>query len=257
MATDDEDEFVQLIAHSLASLPGVVGVALGGSRAQGTSGPESDWDFSLYYRGTFEPDDLRALGWSGQATQLGGWGPLFNGGGAFRVSGRPIDVHYRDLNAIEAIQSAAERGEFSVEPLLFHQAGIPSYLLLAELALNRTLSGALPRPAYPDALRRNATAFWLPGVDLTLHYAKAAHARHGRVAQCAGLISEAGCRAAHAILAHRGQWITNEKQLLACSGLNELNDVVAALTTSVDVLEAQVDRARSLVEDALSAEGIR
>ena len=38
-------------------------VTLGGSRAEGTSRPDSDWDFSLYYRGRFEPRALRDGGW--------------------------------------------------------------------------------------------------------------------------------------------------------------------------------------------------
>jgi hypothetical protein len=29
------------------------------------SRPDSDWDFAVYYRGTFSPDSLRALGWPG------------------------------------------------------------------------------------------------------------------------------------------------------------------------------------------------
>jgi predicted nucleotidyltransferase len=49
------------VADSLIRLPGAVGVALGGSRAEGTSRPDSNWDFSIYYRGTFDPDDVRAL----------------------------------------------------------------------------------------------------------------------------------------------------------------------------------------------------
>jgi predicted nucleotidyltransferase len=40
-------------------------VTLGGSRAAGTTRPDSDWDFAVYYRGTFSPDSLRALGWPG------------------------------------------------------------------------------------------------------------------------------------------------------------------------------------------------
>jgi hypothetical protein len=55
--------------------------ALGGSRAEGTSRPDSDWDFSLYYRGQFEPQALRDVGWPGAVSEIGGWGGgVFNGG---------------------------------------------------------------------------------------------------------------------------------------------------------------------------------
>ena len=40
-------------------------VSLGGSRAEGTNRPDSDWDFSLYYRGRFDPQTLRDIGWPG------------------------------------------------------------------------------------------------------------------------------------------------------------------------------------------------
>src|ERR1700722_1268254 len=57
----DVAEFPGYVAERLSSVPGVTAVALGGSRAAGTQRPDSDWDFSLYYRGLFEAEDLRAL----------------------------------------------------------------------------------------------------------------------------------------------------------------------------------------------------
>ncbi|CAM5522337.1 Nucleotidyltransferase domain-containing protein OS=Streptomyces tendae OX=1932 GN=GUR47_12585 PE=4 SV=1 [Streptomyces tendae] len=33
----------------------------------------------------------------------------------------------------------AQAGRFGVEPLMFHLAGIPTYLLIAELAINKAL----------------------------------------------------------------------------------------------------------------------
>jgi len=104
----------------------------------------------------FDPAGLVALGWDGEASAIGGWGNLFNGGGWFTVEGRRVDVHYRDLTVVERILAEIQEGRFQIEPLLFHQAGIPSYLLAAELANNVILHGELPRPAYPDALRRTA-----------------------------------------------------------------------------------------------------
>jgi hypothetical protein len=39
---------------------------------------------------------------------------------------------------------------------MFHLAGIPSYLVLAELAMSHVLRGKLPTPDYPAALRERA-----------------------------------------------------------------------------------------------------
>ncbi len=41
---------VERLVARLVTLPGVVAVALGGSRARGEAHPDSDWDFGLYFR---------------------------------------------------------------------------------------------------------------------------------------------------------------------------------------------------------------
>jgi len=251
-----DDAFVEHVADALHRLPGVDGVALGGSRAQGAHRPDSDWDIAVYYRRGFDPASIRRLGWPGEITDLGGWGPMFNGGGKLAVDGRLIDIHYRDLRLIERIHDDASRGEFTIEPLLFHQAGLPSYLLLAELGVNRRLRGQMPRWDYPDALRVTAPRIWWQRAELTLLYAEEGHARRGRVAQCAGLLSEAACDAAHAILAHRGEWVTNEKRLLDKAGLRGMDDIVARLEATPEALLRATGRARRLLRDAARDAGI-
>ena len=251
-----DPSFVDRVADSLQGLPGVEAVALGGSRAQGTQHADSDWDVAVYYRGGFDPHSIRDLGWPGQISELGGWGPIFNGGGKLTVDGQLIDIHYRDLQLIEKLHDDACRGEFTIEPLLFHQAGLPSYILLAELGINRTLRGCLPQWEYPEALRRSAPRIWWGRAQATLLYAEEGHARRGRVAQCAGLLSEAACHAAHAILAHHGEWVTNEKQLLSKAGLRGIDDVVAQLSSDIPSLLRGTARARELLATAIEAEGI-
>jgi len=252
----DDDAFLDHVGSALHGLAGVAGVSLGGSRAQGTSRPDSDWDLAVYYRDGFSPESIEALGWPGHLTPVGGWGRIFNGGGALTVDGRRIDIHYRDLRLVEAVHDDALRGVFTIESLLFHQAGLPSYILLAELGVNQTLRGDVPRWEYPPALRDAAPAVWWSNAALTLHYAREGHARNGRVAQCAGLLSEAAWQAAHAILAHRAQWVTNEKQLLTRAGLRGVDAVVAQLGTEPDGLVRAADAVRALVRDAVRAEGI-
>ncbi len=172
-----DDAFLDATADRLAALPGVEAVTLGGSRAQGTHRPDSDWDMAIYYRGSFDPADLRAVGWEGEVCALGAWGGgVFNGGAWLTIDGRRVDVHYRDLDVVEHETAEAEAGRFRVEPLMFHLAGIPTYLVVAELAINRVLRGTLPRPAYPEALRRTAPAHWHGMAAATLAYAKAGHA---------------------------------------------------------------------------------
>jgi predicted nucleotidyltransferase len=140
MIADSDIAFARRIADGLRAVPGVTAVALGGSRAAGTHRPDSDWDFSLYYRGQFEPDDLRRTGWPGQIFPLGGWGGgVFNGGAWLRVDGTPVDIHYRDLNDVEFRLAEARDGRFRIERLPFHLAGIPTYIVVAELAVHVVL----------------------------------------------------------------------------------------------------------------------
>ena len=169
----DDDAFPAYVADRLAGLPAVQAVTLGGSRAEGTHRPDSDWDFSVYYRGRFDPQKLRDIGWPGEVSEVGGWSEgVFNGGAWLEIDNRRTDVHYRDLDVIDREMAAAQEGRFSIEPLMFHLAGIPSYLVLAELSVKRVLRGQLPTPEYPAALRQRAREVWWGRADLTFGYAR-------------------------------------------------------------------------------------
>lgn len=245
------------VAGRLAGLPGVLAVTLGGSRAAGTARPDSDWDFAVYYRGAgFDPDSLRALGWPGEIFPIGGWGGgVFNGGAWLRVGDRHLDVHYRDLDDVEYQLAEARAGRFRIERLLFHLAGVPSYIVVAELGVNHVLHGDLPRPGYPAALRASAPGRWWNDAQATLGYARAAHARRGHLADTAGAIATAACQAAHAVLAARGQWVTNEKNLLERAGLRGVDTLLAGLTAEPGRLRSAVDAAETLLRAATAQSG--
>jgi predicted nucleotidyltransferase len=253
-----DDPFCDHVAGRLASLPGVRAVALGGSRAAGTSRPDSDWDFAIYYRGAFSPDDLRAIGWPGTVSEIGGWGGgAFNGGAWLRVDGRQVDVHYRDLDDVGHRLAEARAGRFGIERLMFHLAGIPTYIVVAELALNQVLSGELERPAYPDALRAAAPPRWWQDAQATLDYGRRAYAAHGKLAETAGTIAVAACQAAHAVLAATGQWVTNEKALLDRAGLRGVDRILAGLAPDAGRLTEAADDARALLQTAVRQAGNR
>jgi predicted nucleotidyltransferase len=173
----DDDAFLDHVADRLGNLPGVEAVALGGSRARGTHRPDSDWDFGLYCRGHFDPQTLRDIGWPGEVFEVGSWSKgAFNSGAWLEIEGRRSDVHYRDLDVIDREIEAAREGRFCIVPLMFHLAGIPSYLVLAELALGQVLRGQLPRPDYPVALRARAPGVWWDRAERTFGYARANYA---------------------------------------------------------------------------------
>jgi predicted nucleotidyltransferase len=247
--------FLDTAADRLAALPAVRAVTLGGSRAQGTHGPDSDWDLAVYYRGAFDPADLRAVGWPGEVSEIGAWGGgVFNGGGWLTIDERRVDVHYRDLDSVEHVLTEAQAGRFGVEPLMFHLAGIPTYLVVAELAINKVLRGDLPRPdGYPEALRSAASEHWYGMATATLAYAKAGHAPKGALTQVAGALALATTQTAHAVLAARGEWVTNEKGMVERAGLGGVDALLAALTPEPRTLADAVTRAEVLLRETLEA----
>jgi Nucleotidyltransferase domain len=246
--------FCEYVTGQLKALPAVEAVALGGSRAAGTNRPDSDWDFALYYRRGFSPDSLRALGWPGTVFEIGGWGGgVFNGGAWLEVDGRQVDVHYRDLGDVGHELAEARAGRFRIERLLFHLAGIPTYIVVAEIALCRVLSGDLEQPAYPDALRAAAPPRWWGDALATLDYGRAAYAGRGKLTETAGTIAVATVQAGHAVLAAAGQWVTNEKTLVDRAGLRGVDEILAGLDPSW--LTRAVDGARDLLQEAISGAG--
>ncbi|MEU5625878.1 MULTISPECIES: nucleotidyltransferase domain-containing protein [Streptomyces] len=254
MPTLTDQAFLDTTADRLAALPAVRAVTLGGSRARGTHGPDSDWDLAVYYRGAFDPAHLRAVGWAGEVSELGAWGGgVFNGGAWLTIDGRRVDVHYRDLDTVEHEVKEAAAGRFGIEPLMFHLAGIPTYLVVAELAINRVLRGDLPRPAYPEALRATAPERWYGAATATLAYAEAGHAPRGALTQVAGAIALATTQTAHAVLAARGEWVTNEKGLVERAGLRGVDALLAGLMPEPRALAQSVTRAGTLLRDAVEA----
>jgi len=248
----DDVAFLDHVAEQLGELPFVEAVTLGGSRASGTHRPDSDWDFSVYYRGPFDPQSLRDIGWPGEVSEVGGWSSgVFNGGAWLSIDGRRTDVHYRDLDVVDREILAAQAGQFTIEPLMFHLAGLPSYLVLAELSVKRVLRGSLPTPVYPAPLREHAAEVWWGRADITFGYARSYHALQGRVTQCVGLVAQATSFASHAVLAARGEWITNEKLLLDQAGLRCVDELVAAAQPDPGILSDLVDKSRAVCEETL------
>lgn len=247
----EDPAFEAWIASELAALPGVLAVTLGGSRAQGTHRPESDWDYAVYYREVFDPGSLRAKGWAGQVSEVGGWGGgVMNGGAWLTIDGRRVDVHYRDLDEVEHWCAEAAAGRFKKELLLFYAAGIPTYVVMAELAINRVLAGKLPRPSYPGLLAANAGRRWHHDALASLGYASAALGSCGDTAVALANASRGLIEAAQSVLASQEQWVLNEKGIVTRSGLAEDMGLLLAATdtgalqAAIEAITAHVQKLR-------------
>jgi nucleotidyltransferase-like protein len=244
----DDPSFLSFMTQSLTGLQGVQAVMLGGSRASDRNHPDSDWDFSIYYRNHFDVGQIGALGWPGEVSGIGGWGGgIFNGGAWLTVEGRRVDVHYRDLDDVERRIREAGRGEFAIESLLNYLAGIPTYVVVAELASGRILSGDLPRPEYPAALKDSAARIWQGRASMTLAYARKAYAGRGQASMTFGSAVRALLEAGHARLAREGIWITNEKSLLALAGWEGADTLFASIGSGKDGLVGLLDRVENMI----------
>jgi hypothetical protein len=238
----------------LATSAGVVGVALGGSRATGDADADSDWDLGVYYRGAI---DLAPLARHGTVHPPGSWGRIMNGGAWLELAGTgatlEVDVLLRDLGVVQPLAAAAGRGEFQVEALLGYLAGAPTYTVLAELAIGRTLAGSLPSvDGFPAALAASAPPRWRFATGFSLDHARM-RADRGDIVGAVGQVSKAILEAAHAILCARGAWVVNEKRLVERAGLGPLHAVVAAVPVHQALLTEWIEDVRARLDAALDA----
>ncbi|SLE40006.1 nucleotidyltransferase domain-containing protein [Mycobacteroides abscessus subsp. massiliense] len=64
--------------------------------------------------------------------------------------------------------------------------------------------------------------------------------------QCAGLLGVAAMEYAHAALAARGEWVTNEKGLLDRAGLSDVHTILSGLTNDPAALARACTEVRGL-----------
>jgi hypothetical protein len=235
---NDLPQTVAELVDVLASMPGAIAVALGGSRALGTSDPGGDWDLGLYYRGEI---DLSALAARGTVFPPGSWGRLMNGGARLRCGAEKIDVLLRDLDVVEHWTRRAQNGEFERDALLGYLAGVPTYVLSAELASCRPLRGDIPASPFPPRLAVAAPPVWRFCRSFSLDYARM-HARRGNVAGATGQAAAAVMEEAHAILCERGQWVCNEKRLIETAGLARLHPLFTQIPNESANLAQWIDQ---------------
>lgn len=266
MVTDDD---LLAMAADLARVGGVDGVVLGGSRARGDALPSSDADLGVYYTGTPDTTALTALArrWSEEDVTIGppgSWGDWVDTGGWLVVGGTPVDWILRDLDRVQDQCVRARLGEFAFHIQTGHPLGFLDVAYAGELAQGRILAdprGVLAHlrstvAQYPEALRLS-----LPGVVGEASFfvdiaAKAVVRRDvGYIASC---LSRACLLCGHALQAHAGRWVTNEKGLVpSVENLPDRPDafssrVAAALGSLGDSsasLSAAIEDVRSLVEE--------
>jgi hypothetical protein len=98
-------------------------------------------------------------------------------------------------------------------------AGVPTYTMPGELAINKVLAGELPEPAFPEGLRESAPPRWLHLSRGALKSARQ-HDRNGDPIPRDANLAVAVLGLAHAKCCKEGVWVLNEKRLVARAGLS-------------------------------------
>ena len=267
------EERLRAVAARLAEVPGVVAVALGGSRARGTHRPDSDVDLGLYYRPPLDVPGLRRLaaalavgrgGTPAELTEPGAWGPWVDGGGWLSLDDTPVDWLYRDLDRVHRSVADARAGRADFHAQVGHPLGVPDFAYAGEVALGRVLAdptGELAavqqraRP-YPPELTR-ALVDRLGEADFLLGGLPKV-ARRGDVTFVAGALFRVVGLCAHALHAVAGRWVITEKGLIAATDAlptappgfaRRAEQLLGALGTEPEDLLAAVDRAVRLLAD--------
>lgn len=225
------------LVSELAAMSGAIAVVLGGSRADGSSDAGSDWDLGLYYRGAI---DLTALAARGTVHPPGSWGRVMNGGAWLVCGGERVDVILRDLDVVDHWTRRAQDGEFEVDALLGYVAGIPTYVLTAELASCRRLHGDVASVAFPPQLAEAAPPRWRFCRTFSLEYARS-HAKRGNRVGAIGQTAKAVMEEAHAVMCDRRRWVCNEKRLIELAGLSDVHDLFAQVPTAAAALVEWID----------------
>ena len=231
----EADPLLERIVPSLAEVPGVVAIVLGGSRARRTGNPNSDYDIGLYYGPETPLDTSRLLAVvkdlvddpaAAAVTPVGGWGPRIVGGGWLKIRGLKVDLLYRSIQAVSAVIADCRAGAVAMDYQPGHPHGFCSATWAGEVALCHPLHDprgaiaalkALSSP-YPDKLREALIRKFLWEVSFSIDNGETAVAR-GDQTHIAGCAYRALCCICQVLFALNRRYLINEKGALAEASL--------------------------------------
>jgi hypothetical protein len=237
------------LIDELYASPGVKAVVIGGSRAVGRERPDSDWDIGVYYRNKV---DLSALETRGEVFPPGAWGRIMNGGSWLTVDDVRVDVLLRDLDALDHWTAEAAEGRFDIDGLPGYVAGIPTYTLIAEASVRRTIRGSIQVDSdFPDALRKAGPQKWRFNRDFSLYHAEM-HAHRESTAGVIGHVARAVFEEAHARCCAASTWVLNEKHVVSAAGLDDIHAQLVLTSPTAPNLATFVDHVRERLHDPLN-----
>jgi hypothetical protein len=229
-ATNDK-QLLDRLSAELSKVPGVRAIVLGGSRARGDAGSNSDYDIGLYYERA-DPLDIACLertiatlddaGPSASVTAIGHWGPWINGGGWLKIGGTRVDLLYRDIDRVRFVIRECREGRVERHYQPGHPHAFVSSIYMGEVAYCQELfdppgimrslrDETLP---YPPELRSALIRTFLWEAQFALE-----NARHGRALEdeiyIMGCCFRAIASLCQVLFAINGIYLLNEKGAVA------------------------------------------
>jgi hypothetical protein len=224
------DTFLEPLVATLATVPGVEAIVLGGSRARGTSYESSDYDIGLYFSDACELDTeclqqvTRELTDDPQGTTVtavGDWGPWIVGGAWLTIGDRKVDLLYRNIDDVRRIMDACRAGEITMDYQPGHPHGFCSAIWMGEVACCQPLldpshaiaalkASALP---YPEPLRAALIRRFRWEILFSIENAELAALREEQ-SHVAGCAYRALTCIAQVLFALNGRYLVNEKGAL-------------------------------------------
>src|SRR5690625_3262569 len=180
---------IKKVSEELESIPGIVGVVLGGSRARGTHHPTADIDIGIYYDESagFDVSEVGKIAThlddvhrEDLVSSLGEWGSWINGGAWLIVHGYHVDIIFRDVKRVEQVINDCLLGDVSSHYRTGHPHDFLITIHMAEVSIYRTSTDPKHRTAelkvktqpYPPVIKDANIAYFIFEASASLMFAK-------------------------------------------------------------------------------------
>ncbi|WP_407184707.1 DNA polymerase subunit beta [Bradyrhizobium centrosematis] len=224
------DPLLSHLTSSLAEVPGIEAIVLGGSRARGSAHLTSDYDIGLYCSEARPLDtdllqtmvkDIADDPGAATVTRLGEWGPWIVGGAWLSIQGKKVDLLYRRTDEVERVMTDCRHGTVLMAYQPGHPHGFCSAIWMGEIAycqplhdpqglIARLKSIALP---YPRRLREALIQRFQWEILFGVENAELAIARGDRTHIAGCLYRSLSC-IAQVLFALNERYLINEKGAL-------------------------------------------
>jgi hypothetical protein len=217
------------VVAALSKVKNVKAVVLGGSHARNRHRPDSDLDIGIYYREA-TPFPIAEIGavakrfsasGSPTVTDFYDWGPFVNGGAWIDNATCKIDFLYRNIDQLEQIVAAAQRGEFDHNFDQQPPFGFRTVTTLGEIHIGKSLHdpedvlGPLKAAVavFPPKLKERVAQSSLWASQFSLLHARG-FAKAGDVPDTVGCMTRIFHYLVHALFALNETYLLNDKTAL-------------------------------------------